>query len=177
VSRIQSGNLNLNFSESNLSELVKEMITRFSDQLVKAKCSVELKIENNIKINMDVSKIEQVIDNLITNAIKYAPGKPIHIFLLQKNNFVELVIADEGPGIPIEKQTVIFDRFERANSSKAINGLGLGLYIVKEILKAHQGSVRLESEPGQGAKFIVEFPSKIKKDVAANSEKDHLHGV
>lgn len=177
VSRIQSGNINFDFSESNLSELVKEMIIRFSDQLAKAKCSIEFKVENNIKIYMDASKIEQVIDNLITNAIKYAPGKPIHIFLTKKNDFVEFIIADEGPGIPIEKQNVIFDRFERANSSKAINGLGLGLFIVKEILKAHQGSVRLESEPGKGAKFIVEFPYKVKKDITVNSEKDHLHGV
>ena len=99
--------------------------------------------------------------NLVSNAMKYAIGSPIEITLSRiSDNRLLLMVKDYGPGIPADKLNSIFDRFVRATSSRHINGLGLGLYITKQIVESHQGTIRVESELGHGACFIVELPLK-----------------
>jgi len=100
-----------------------------------------------------------VLANLLSNATRYARGKPIQVqFFRASSESAHLIVHDQGTGIRSEDQVRIFQRFERATSLDEGSGLGLGLFIVKEILDAHGGSITLESEPGKGAKFIVEIP-------------------
>ncbi len=167
VARIRSGNLSFEFETINLTELVNEMMSRFSSQLIKVNCSLKLDLQKDVIGVFDRGRIEQIVENLMGNAIKYAPGSEITVTVQSSNESIILAIQDSGPGIPLDRQKKIFDRFERANSSKAVNGLGLGLFIVKEVVKAHHGEVYLESEPGKGSKFIVELPayaSNFKKE-------------
>ena len=117
-------------------------------------------IEKNIFGSFDKSRVEQVFVNLLSNAIKYAPGEMIEISLSKENEGLIFIVKDHGPGISQDKQTAIFERFARATNSRDISGLGLGLFISKEIIEAHQGTIRVESELGKGARFIVELPLK-----------------
>ena len=95
---------------------------------------------------------------MISNAIKYAPGHPIQIRVSLEGESVILIVRDFGPGIPKERQSKIFELFERANVSRNVSGLGLGLYIVKQIVIGHHGNIRVESDEEKGTKFIIELP-------------------
>lgn len=160
VSRIQTGRLNFNFETVNLSELVKDMVARFSAQFVKARCPVQLDVQDEVIGIFDHVRIEQVIDNLLSNAAKYASGSEVKIHLTSTPSTAVIRVKDRGPGIAKDYQARIFERFERASPPKNISGLGLGLFIVKEIVRGHGGSVTVESEPGQGADFIISLPLK-----------------
>lgn len=158
VTRIQAGKLNFKFEKVNLLNLTNEVLERFSEQSALANCSLEVEMEDNIIGFWDPSKIEQVLVNLITNAIKYAPGKPIKIAATQGGQSVSLVVQDHGPGIDRESQEKIFNRFERVTTSQNIGGLGLGLFISRQITEAHHGHIHVVSEVGKGAKFILDLP-------------------
>jgi PAS domain S-box-containing protein len=160
VTRIQSGKLILKSEESNLSELLEDSLDRFGSLFEDAGCALKIMIEKNIFGSFDKSRIEQVFVNLLSNSIKYAPGQIIEISLTRKIEQAIFSVKDYGPGISHDKQTTIFQRFARATNSRNISGLGLGLFISKEIVIAHRGTIRVESELGQGASFIVELPLK-----------------
>jgi signal transduction histidine kinase len=102
--------------------------------------------------------MEQVIVNLLSNAFKYAPGRSIDIRVVSEHERVIISVKDAGPGIATDRQARIFERCERATSSRKISGLGLGLFIVREIVKGHQGEIHVESEPGLGATFVIDLP-------------------
>jgi PAS domain S-box-containing protein len=157
ASRIQTGKFSFNFEQVNLSEVVKEMVARFTDELQRAGCRVDLDVQEKVVGIFDQARIEQVIDNLLSNIVKYAPGAPVMVSLRAREGGVSLVVQDHGTGISEEKREKIFERFERATDAKGVSGLGLGLFIVKEIAKGHGGDVRLQS--GQaGSAFTVDLP-------------------
>jgi signal transduction histidine kinase len=158
VTRIQAGKLNFKFEKVNLYNLTKEVLERFSEQLAIANCSLELDMDENIVGLWDPLKIEQVLINLITNAIKYAPGHPIKIVATQGGQNACLIVQDHGPGIERECQEKIFNRFERVTTSQNIGGLGLGLFISRQITEAHHGHIHVVSEVGKGARFILNLP-------------------
>ncbi len=158
VSRISSGRLTLSPEAFNLAEMVEEVVSNYSHQFKAADSVVSFGDLQPVVGYFDKVRIEQVLINLLTNASKYAPGKPIHIDLTEKNNIVRLVVRDEGPGIAKENHTRIFDRFERVRDRDNVGGLGLGLYISKQIVEAHKGKIKVESELHQGSSFIVELP-------------------
>ena len=160
VSRIQIGKFNLNLHEIDFSTMVKNVIGRFKEQFEEANCRMEMIIKDGIFTLCDQLRMEQVMTNLITNAIKYGAGSLIqfHLDLIDDNQTIFLSVKDGGVGIPKDKQEKIFERFERLTSYKHIGGLGLGLFIVKKIVSSHQGEVYVESEPGKGATFIVKLP-------------------
>ena len=106
----------------------------------------------------DPKRIEQVVVNLLSNAAKYAAGTPLHVRVQQVGKYAVLSVADRGKGISPDNQSKIFERFERVVTGSGISGLGLGLYIVKEIITAHRGDIHVESAVGQGATFVVELP-------------------
>ncbi len=108
--------------------------------------------------NWDSFKIEQVVINLLTNATRYGRGKPVYLSFKREGQMAHIIIRDQGMGIAKENQARIFQRFERAISANEISGLGLGLYIADQIVTMHGGKIRVESEVGQGATFIVELP-------------------
>jgi PAS domain S-box-containing protein len=158
VARIQAGRLFINIEKFNLSEIVNDLIERFRELFVEAKCPLQLYIDPNIEGGWDRIRIEQVFVNIFSNAIKYAPGKPISISLVRNSNRVKFIVKDQGPGIPPEKQFKIFERFERAISSRNISGLGIGLFISKQIVEAHKGSILVDSKLGEGSTFTVDLP-------------------
>ena len=158
VSRIHTGKLTLEKAETDLAELILEVLEGMSAQLTMADCEVDLKLEPHTLVVCDRYRIEQVIINLLTNAIRYAGGAPIFIQLEGKNGFAEISVRDSGPGISTENQQRIFDRFERAVSSSNISGLGLGLYICREIIESHGGQISLSSKEGEGATFLIRLP-------------------
>jgi signal transduction histidine kinase len=105
-----------------------------------------------------------VIDNLLSNAIKYGRSKPIEITIEALDNRAQLSVRDWGIGIPMEEQARIFERFERAVSGRAYTGLGLGLWIVRQILDAMGGTIEVRSSPGEGSTFLISLPLAIARD-------------
>jgi PAS domain S-box-containing protein len=164
ISRIGAGRFTVTPAPTDLSQLVREVAERYSQRLFGPESNIKLSVEDGIVGEWDSFRMEQVVDNLISNAIKYGEGRPIEISLGRKpQNEVELCVADQGIGIPKEHQNRIFRRFERAVSASHISGLGLGLYIVNTIVRLHQGRISVESEPGNGSRFTVRLPLSQEK--------------
>lgn len=157
ISRVQSGHLDLALSDVQVDALVQEVAARFAEQAATAGCELELHTQP-LLAHWDPRRIGQVLSNLISNAIKYAPNGPIRISLQRQGADAEIVVADTGPGIPIEHQGKIFERYERGLASRNVRGLGLGLYITRRIVEAHRGRIHVESELGKGARFVVVLP-------------------
>ena len=159
TTRIRAGKLTVEPEEVNFSLMVNEIIDRFRDQLHDANCSLHVELEENVVVLCDPFRVEQVIVNLISNVIKYANGKPVTILLNQKDSEAYLTIKDSGPGIPPEKLETLFERFKRGHTHEGISGLGLGLYIAKQVMDAHRGSIIVKSTQGHGSAFTINFPS------------------
>ena len=102
--------------------------------------------------------LDQVVTNLLGNAIKYGAGAPVHVTLTSTQDAARLSVRDRGIGIAPEDQARIFERFERAVSDRHYGGLGLGLWIARQVVEAHGGTIRFESTPGKRTTFIVELP-------------------
>ncbi len=159
TTRIRAGKLTVEPEEVNFSLMVNEIVDRFRDQLADANCPLNVDIENDVLVLCDPFRAEQVIVNLISNVIKYANGKPVSVSLNQKDSRAYLTIKDSGPGIPPEKLETIFERFKRGNKHEGISGLGLGLYIAKQVMDAHSGSITVKSTLGNGSAFTINFPN------------------
>lgn len=160
VSRIRAQKLSFQMEDVNFAELIQNQVERMGAEFKAAGSLVDVQLEGPILLKGDPMRLEQVLSNLFSNAIKYGGGHPIQISAFQEQAKAILRVKDHGIGIAKEKQEVIFNRFERAVATSNISGLGLGLYIVREIVSAHGGSISVESELGQGATFTVELPVK-----------------
>jgi signal transduction histidine kinase len=158
VSRVNTGKLTLSPERMDLSALVGDLVDRFESQLAEAGCEVTSEIEPGVVGLWDGYRIEQVVSNLLSNVIKYGRGCPVRISLFQDGKAATLEVSDRGPGISSEDQRRIFDRFERAANAKHIGGLGLGLYISKQIVERHGGKIEVESRRGGGSTFRVALP-------------------
>ena len=159
ISRMRTGKLTMEWESFNLNELIRDILERMSETFKTANC--EAKFESNsdqVLGTWDKVRLEQVIVNLITNAIRYDGGHPIEIKLSTHDGSVQISVSDHGIGIAKENQEKIFDRFERAVELNSVNGLGLGLYIAKQLVRAHSGKIWVESELGRGSTFFVELP-------------------
>jgi len=159
VSRIESGKMKLNPESFYISELVTSIKDQFSLQILEqTKQPFVVICTINPKVIWDRLRIEQVIGNLITNSIKYGEGSPIHFEISEKKENINLIVSDFGPGIEKKYHHNIFNCFERANHKNQTQGLGLGLYISKEIIELHKGKIWVESEKMKGARFIINLP-------------------
>jgi signal transduction histidine kinase len=158
ISRINTGRLQLNPEDFDLMDILQDVKQRFSSQLVSAGCELAIEGPERLPVHLDLFRIEQVIVNLLTNAMKYGPGKPIEVVVRKEAKGFSLSVKDTGIGIAAEDLKRIFLRFERAVSSTHFGGLGLGLYIVTQILEAHGGSISVSSELSQGSTFRVNLP-------------------
>jgi signal transduction histidine kinase len=164
ISRIQGGRFSLALSQFNLGEMAKEVISRFGKELENAGCPVRLFAETDVFGQWDRLRMEQVLSNLLGNAAKYAKGKPVKIRIYRDESHAVIAVQDHGPGIPAEDHERIFSRFERAVQGQQIQGLGLGLYIVRQIIRAHGGTISLLSELGEGSTFVVRLPELKEAD-------------
>jgi PAS domain S-box-containing protein len=159
ISRIQSGRLELDLEPVNLPELVREQIERFQGEIKRTGSEVRLDLPENAIVQADRFRIEQVFVNLFTNALKYGLGNPIEIKVQASADSVVLAVKDEGQGIAENHQQKIFERFQRAGAPKNVDGIGLGLYIAREVVSAHHGDISVHSLPGQaGSTFEVSLP-------------------
>jgi signal transduction histidine kinase/PAS domain-containing protein len=158
VGRLTSGRMPMLVEEMDLSVLVEEVATRMGPELEKAHCELSLKLERPLVGHWDRSRLDQVMTNLLSNAMKYGQGLPIEVQASSSPEGVCLRVRDEGIGISSEDQARIFERFERAVPERHYGGLGLGLWIVKQIVQQLGGHIHVESERGRGSAFTVDLP-------------------
>jgi signal transduction histidine kinase len=148
ISRIAAGRLDLRIEEVDLAAVTREVVGRFGPELAQAGCPLALRADAQVVGRWDRLRLEQVVTNLLANAVKYGKGKPIEVEVRAGAEAAHLIVRDQGIGIAPEDQGRIFERFERAVSGYEYGGLGMGLYIVRQILDALGGSVRVASAPG-----------------------------
>ena len=158
VSRITAGRLRLELEEIDLSAVVRNVVGRFGEEASRTHSHVEISATIPVLGLWDRIRVEQVIANLLTNAFKFGGGKPIEITVEETGPIGRLVFVDHGIGIAPEDIERIFQRYEQAISSRAFGGLGLGLYIARQIIEAHGGTIRVESQPGAGSTFTIDLP-------------------
>lgn len=159
LSRITAGRLQLEREPIDLLALVHEVVERMKPEIAQSASTIRVHGKTAAVGNWDRMRIEQVATNLISNAVRYGDGKPIDVTVEPGVDGHRLVIRDQGIGIPSEFLGRLFQPFERA-APRDYGGLGMGLYIVRQIVEAHGGSVRVESEPGSGATFTVMLPKE-----------------
>jgi signal transduction histidine kinase len=156
-SRLQTGTLQMRFQQIHLNELLAEVCARVTSRYR----GLELHCEpcERVIIQVDPLRIVQVLDNLINNAVKYAPGSAILVSLQAADQRCEITIRDQGPGISAEHLEHLFERFYRVpDSINKAHGTGLGLYICREIIVAHGGEITVESKLGEGTEFHIYLP-------------------
>ncbi|WP_437337986.1 PAS domain-containing sensor histidine kinase [Sorangium sp. So ce394] len=163
VARIQAGKLELKLEDVDLRALSREVVEDFDVELKQSGSTVTWRADAPVVGLWDRARLEQVVTNLVLNAIKYGRGKPIEISVAADGEMAKLVVADRGIGIDASCVPYIFERFERGVSAQHYGGLGLGLYISRRIVDAHGGSIRVESELGAGAAFIVDLPLRRRR--------------
>ena len=151
--------LTLRPEECDLSALVHKVIERHAERLANARCDIHMDADADVKGHWDRLRVEEVVEHLLANAMKFGAGKAIEIRIERAEGRARMSVRDHGIGIAKEDQERIFACFERAVSLRHFGGLGLGLYLTRRIAHAHGGSIRVESDgPGRGATFIVELP-------------------
>ncbi|MBD9443252.1 hybrid sensor histidine kinase/response regulator [Pseudomonas sp. PDM04] len=158
VSRIRTGKLSIRPTRFDLSALVRNLLQNFAPQIDAAECTVSLDAEQPVLGNWDEFRIEQVISNLLTNALRYGAKSPISVKVYSEQNQARVEVRDAGIGIGEENQKRIFQQFERVTAKHAVAGLGLGLFISEQIVTAHGGTITVDSRIGEGALFRVCLP-------------------
>src|SRR5690625_955484 len=161
VTRITMNRIELELSEFDPAVVVEEEVGRLSAIARAAGCELRLQVEPGIEVRWDRLRIEQALMNLVVNACKYAAGSPVEIGVQRHADKVRLWVQDQGPGIAADKIEQVFDRFVRTGSSDRASGLGLGLYVTRQIAEAHGGTANVDSRVGQGSRFNLVLPLQV----------------
>jgi signal transduction histidine kinase len=156
VTRITSGRMMLTRTEQDLRIVVRSVVRRVVETMRSAE--VHIHGPESVVGYWDEGGLESVVVNLLSNAIKYGEGKPIDIAVERVGDRARLSVVDRGMGIPEEAQSRIFDRFERAVPAEHYGGFGIGLWVVRQVVEAHGGTIQVVSRPGEGSTFAVELP-------------------
>lgn len=167
ISRITTGRLSLELEPVNVAAVATDVVARFREQAERAGCALTLDVESELWGDWDRMRLDQVVTNLVSNAIKYGQGKPVHVTLTGDGTQARLAVRDFGIGIAPEHRERIFERFERAASSRHYGGLGLGLWIVRQVVTALGGEIEVVSRVGEGSTFVVTLPQHRESYVAA----------
>ncbi len=158
VSRIASGRLTIKRESFDLAAALTEVVETMRGSAASAGCALTAQIAGPIVGTWDRLRIEQVVMNVLSNAFKYGAGLPVAISVSAQGDQATIEIRDRGPGVPEQDLERIFERFERSSSTRNHGGLGLGLYISREITRAHGGSIAARNLPGGGASFTIHLP-------------------
>jgi signal transduction histidine kinase len=158
VARVKGATMELQRTDVELGELARVVLDRFSVHLEREHIRASIDAPRPVRGHWDRSRLEQVVTNLLGNAVKFGQGRPIEIRVRNVELGAELSVRDHGIGVAPEQQQMIFDRFQRGVSSRHYAGLGLGLYITRRIVEAHGGRLELSSALGQGSTFTVQLP-------------------
>ncbi|HET6411494.1 MAG TPA: PAS domain-containing sensor histidine kinase, partial [Anaeromyxobacter sp.] len=157
VSRMRLGKLDLRYEQVDLADLAREAAGQVEADVSRTGSRLAYDLSPSPG-RFDRLRIEQVVGNLLVNAGKFGQGKPVVLRVRPEGEFVVLEVSDQGIGIAPEHQARVFERFQRAVPAQNFGGLGLGLYVVRQIVEAHGGSIRVESVKGEGATFTVRLP-------------------
>ncbi len=162
VSRVSEGRLRLECAPVDLAEVVREVCGELAPQAARAGAALQVHAPSSVPGHWDRLRLEQVVTNLVSNALKYGAGKPVRVALRTEgegeSGSAVLQVEDEGIGIAPEQLQHIFEKFQRAVTDTRYSGLGLGLYIVRQIVQAHGGRIDVASTPGVGTTFTVRLP-------------------
>ncbi|AAY92517.1 hybrid sensor histidine kinase/response regulator [Pseudomonas protegens] len=158
ISRIRTGKLSIRPSRFDLAQLVRGLVENFAPQVEAAQSSLSLQAEQPLEGNWDEFRIEQVVSNLLTNALRYGAKSPIEVRVYAQDGEARVEVRDHGIGISEDNQKRIFQQFERVSANHVAAGLGLGLFISEQIVTAHGGAISVESRIGEGALFRVSLP-------------------
>lgn len=158
VTRLEAGRLHMEIDHVDLAEVVRDVVDLFRGELVQARCELLLRVDEPIVGRWDRGRLEQVVANLISNAAKYGAGHPVEVTASRQGALARLAVADGGIGMDPATARQIFQRFKRGVSARHYGGLGLGLFIARQIVEALGGSIHVESAPGRGSTFTVELP-------------------
>ncbi|AIS17642.1 hybrid sensor histidine kinase/response regulator [Pseudomonas rhizosphaerae] len=158
VSRIRTGKLSIRPAQFDLAQLVRNLVDSFAPQVAAADCTISLLADEPVLGIWDEFRIEQVVSNLISNALRYGGKGPVEVTVYGHNGWARVEVRDHGIGISKENQLRIFQQFERVSGSNVVAGLGLGLFISEQIVAAHGGRIEVESALGDGATFRVSLP-------------------
>ena len=159
--KLQSGQMIMDLQVVRLDALIKDVTLR--SKLHHPALDIRVEIAEPIKpIQADPRRLAQTLENLISNAVKYAPGVPVKVKIAELSDGVRIEVSDTGPGIPEKYQAKIFDRFFRIQGSQqTTRGTGLGLFICKQIIQAHNGKIDLVSRVGEGSTFSIYLPERV----------------
>ncbi|WP_047286910.1 MULTISPECIES: hybrid sensor histidine kinase/response regulator [Pseudomonas] len=158
ISRIRTGKLSIRPSRFDLVQLVRGLVENFAPQVEAAQSTLSLQAEQPLEGNWDEFRIEQVVSNLLTNALRYGAKSPIEVRVYAQDGEARIEVRDHGIGISEDNQKRIFQQFERVSANHVAAGLGLGLFISEQIVTAHGGTISVESRIGEGALFRVSLP-------------------
>src|SRR5882762_3541000 len=158
TSRLAQRQLDLPPTTVDLALLVRGSVERLSALLAAAQASIRLQAEPGIVVRGDALRIEQAVENVLLNAAKYGAGRDIEVSVVREDAFARISICDEGIGIDPADHERIFARFERASRAENFGGLGLGLYLARQVVQAHGGTISVVSAPGKGATFHLRLP-------------------
>jgi len=178
LTKIRVGKMQLEKTTCDISEIAKEVVKRLEAFAKDEGLKINVICEDSVSGNWDKGRIDQVITNLLSNALKYGESKDIHLSVRKDlvSSCAIICVKDQGMGIPPNLQEKIFRRFERGLSTKKISGLGLGLYITSEIVYAHSGRIHLDSEIGKGSTFTVELPLYLEEGSSVQAESINYGG-
>jgi signal transduction histidine kinase len=159
TTRLAAGHLRLYPAEVDLSAMVHELVEAYRPSATRAGCQLHAAVEDGITGMWDRVALEQVTENLLSNALKYGAGAPVNVALATNHTRVRLMVRDQGPGIKDEHQQRIFAPFEQvALGSERRAGFGIGLWVVRQLVEAMNGSIEVASVTGEGSAFTVHLP-------------------
>ena len=159
ISKIEAGKIDLSFEKVSVESIITKTLHSFSTLASEKTITIESKIDDELQVTGDFSKLAWIMTNLLSNALRFTPiGGTIRIKAIKTGVYAQISVSDNGIGIPYEFQNKIFDKFFQVASNLNTGGTGLGLSICKEIVRAHGGTIWVESEPGKGSTFFFTLP-------------------
>jgi signal transduction histidine kinase len=161
ISRLDLGSVVMHPAPVDLLALTRDRIQSEESHIARSGCTVSLQGETSIVGRWDASALGHVVDKLLANAIRFGQGGPVDVTVSQDDGKARLVVRDRGIGIPLDRIAAVFDRFERGVSERNYPGLGLGLFIVRALVQAMEGTVVAASSPSDGTSFTVELPLDV----------------